>query len=473
MAKVNENKVVYPYIPNSAPKAQKEMMEFVGVEELWDLYEEIPEDLKYREKLNIPPAILDEYSIKKHTEGLLKDNITANEAISFLGAGCANHFVPAVVDEITTRGELLTCYGAESWADHGKYQIFIEYNSQLAELLDTDVMSVPQYDGAQAMATSICIANRINGRKKVLMPEIMNPQVKRVVLNYLDSNQEMLAVEPVFIKYIPGCGQLDMEDLKAKLDNDVTAVVIESVNFFGIMESSVEKIGELCKENGCEFIAYVDPISLGVLEAPTVYGATIVCGDLHSLGLHLSCGNGHAGFISMKQEEKYLVNFKDFIYGFVEPEVEGEYVFGNVLIERTHYARRAKGNEFTGTGCNLHMVSAAVYMSLMGPKGFEEVGETILYNHNYAKNKMKDLPGVKLPYASATFQEFVVNFDETGMTVAEINKKLLEKDIFGGLDISKEFPYVGQSALYAVTEVLTKEDIDSLIVALEEILVAK
>ncbi len=473
MANVKDDKIVYPYIPNSAPKPQREMMEFVGVNDLWDLYEEIPEALKYREKLDIPPAILDELGIRKHINKVLSKNTTSNEFISFLGAGCANHFVPAVVDEITTRGELLTCYGAESWADHGKYQIFIEYNSQLAELLDTDVMSVPQYDGGQALSTAICIANRINGRRKVLLPETMNPQIRRIVLNYIDSNQAEQVIEPVFVKYLPDSGKIDMADLKSKLDDSVTAVVIESVNFLGVMEECVEEVGELCKKFGAEYIAYVDPISLGVLEAPTVYGATIVCGDLHSLGLHLSCGNGHAGFISMKQEDKYIVNFKDFIYSFVEPEVEGEYVFGNVLVERTHYARRAKGNEFTGTGSALHMVSAAVYMTLMGPKGFEEVGETILYNHNYAKKRLAEIPNVKIALSGATFQEFVVNFDACGMTVEQINKKLLEKEIFGGLDISKEFPQFGQSALYAVTEVLTKEDIDCLIDALKEILSGK
>ncbi len=470
MAKVRDDKIVYPYIPNSAPGPQREMMEFVGVEDLWDLYEEIPENLKFREKLDIPPAILDEYGIKRHIEAVLGKNQTANECISFLGAGCANHYIPAVVDEITSRGELLTCYGAESWADHGKYQIFIEYNSQLAELLDTDVMSVPQYDGGQAMSTAICIANRINGRKKVLLPEIMNPQLRRIVLNYIDSNQEELKIEPVFVSCDKATGALVLEDFKAKMGPDVTAAVVEPVNFLGVMEPAVAEIGKLCAQNGCEYITYVDPISLGVLEAPTNYGATIVCGDLHSLGLHLSCGNGQAGFISMKQEEKYIMNFKDFIYSFVEPEVEGEYVFGNVLVDRTHYARRAKGNEFTGTGCSLHMVSAAVYMSLMGPKGFQDVGETIFYNHSYAKKKLAAIKGVKLPLSGATFQEFVVNFDASGKTVAEINDKLLAKGIFGGLDLSKDFPWLGQSALYCVTEVVGQQEIDALASALSEIL---
>lgn len=469
MAKVNEDKVVYPYIPNSAPESQREMMDYVGVENLWDLYGEIPENLRYYDKLDIPPAILDEFSMKKHIDEVLSQNITSNEYISFLGAGCANHYIPAVVDEITTRGEFLTCYGAESWADHGKYQTFVEYNSMLAELLETEAMSVPQYDGSQSVATAICMSNRINNKTKVLLPETMNPQIKRVVINYIDSNQPDRAIKPIFVRSNPNTGTIDLDDLKNKLDDNVTAIVLEPINFLGVIEPQAMLIGELAKSKGAEFITYIDPISLGVMEAPAKYGATIVCGDLHSLGLHLNCGNGQAGFISTMNEEKYLQNYKDFIYSFVEPEVEGEYVFGNVLVSRTHYSRRAKGNEYTGTQSALWMVSAAVYMALMGPKGFEEIGETILYNSHYAAKKLSEIKGIKLPLNGAFFQEFVVNFDESGKTVAEINTALMEKGIFGGLDLSSDFPSLGQSALYCVTEVTGKAEIDKLAESIAEI----
>lgn len=465
-----DQKTVYPYIPNSAPKTQQAMMDAVGVKSLWELYEEIPPELLYREALDIPPAILDEYSMKKHIDGILAKNTTVGEAISFLGAGCANHYIPAVVDEITTRGEFLTCYGAESWADHGKYQTFVEYNSMLAELLDTEVTSVPQYDGGQALSTAICMANRINGRQKVLLPESMNPQNRRIVKNYLDSVQDAAKIQPVFVAYDKATGALDMEDLRQKLDDGVCAVVVEPVSFLGVMEPAVAEIGALREKAGCEYIAYVDPISLGVLEAPPNYGATICCGDLHSLGLHLSCGNGQAGFISTQGKAKYLNEYKDFIYGFCEPEVPGEYVFGNLLIDRTHYAQRAKGKEYTGTGTNLWMVSAAVYMALMGPAGFAEVGETIFTNSRYAAKKLAQLPGVRLPFSGAFFQEFVVNFDATGKTVAEINQRLLEKGIFGGFDLSRDFPALGQSALFCATEVCGKAEVDTLAAALADIL---
>ncbi len=463
-------KTVYPYIPNSAPQIQEEMMKAVGVTDLWDLYEEIPEELKFRGELDIPPAILDEYSMKRHIGMLLDRNVSASEYISFLGGGCAGHYVPAVVDEITTRGEFLTCYGAESWADHGKYQTYVEYNSMLAELLGTEVISVPQYDGGQALATSVCMANRINGRTKTLLPASMNPQNKRILTNYLDSVQDELVIDIEYVDYDKETGMIDLKDLEKKLGDDVSSVMIEPVSFLGVMEANIEEAAKMVKAAGAELIVYVDPISLGLMEAPVNYGADIVCGDLHSLGLHLSCGNGQAGFISTMGEAKYMNEYKDFIYGFCEPEVEGEYVFGNLLISRTHYAQRAKGKEYTGTGVNLWMVSAAVYMALMGPKGFEELDETILLNTAYAAAKLAEIPGVKPAFSGNAFGEVTVDFSGTGRSVKDINKALLSKGIFGGLDLSGDFPELGQSALYCITETTGKAEIDALADALAELL---
>lgn len=460
---------VYPYIPNSAPLTQKQIMEYIGVNDMCELYEEIPEHLKYKSSLDIPEAILDEFSLKKHTEKLLSRNKNCMDNINFLGAGCAQHYVPAVVDEITTRGEFLTCYGAESWGDHGKYQAFFEYNSMLAELLDTEVTSVPQYDGGQAIATALSMANRINGRTKVLLPELMNPQFKGIIENYMDSVQESKRIQIEYIAHDKVSGTIDMKDLKNKLDFNTAAVLIENPGFLGMLECNAGEIGNLVNEAGAEYIVYVDPISLGLLEAPANYGATITCGDLHSLGLHLSCGNGHAGFISTQGELRYLNEYKDFIYGLAEPEIEGEYVFGNMLINRTHYAQRSKGKEYTGTGANLWMISAAVYMALMGPKGMKEVGETIFYNSHYASKELSKIRGLRLLYSGAFFKEFVIDFNDCEKTVKEINKKLLERGIFGGYDLSREFPNLGQSSLYSVTEVITKNDIDALIAAMKEI----
>ena len=180
-----ESARVYPYIPNSVPEIKAEMLREVNASDISELYVEIPEPLKMRGRLDLPEPILDEYSLKRHLEGLLNKNKNATEYLNFLGAGCAEHAIPAVCDEISGRGEFLTGYVGESYADHGKWQAFFEYCSLMAELLDMEVLSCPLYDGAQAASTSIRMASRVNGRSEVVIPRTMSPDNRLVVENYL------------------------------------------------------------------------------------------------------------------------------------------------------------------------------------------------------------------------------------------------------------------------------------------------
>ncbi len=459
-------KIVYPYIPNSVPEIKAELMKEVGVIDEMELFEEIPEQLRIPNKMNLPEPILDELSIKKHMEGILKKNKNCSDYLNFIGAGCAQHFVPAVCDEINGRGEFLTAYGAETWADHGKHQALFEYQSLMAELLDMDFLTVPTYDGAQAAATSLCMSNRINGRKKILLPGTINPENLAIIKNYVQAVHEADRLEIVIIDYDKATGLMDLQDLQNRISSDVSAVLIENPSYLGFIETQGKEIGDITRQAGAEFVVYTDPISLGVLEAPANYGATITCGDFHTLGLHLACGGCIGGFIATFDDMKYMQETKDLVDGLTETIVDGEYGFATTLIDRTHYAMREKGKEFTGTGTNLWAITAGVYLAIMGPQGMKEVGTTIMKNTRYAANKIAAIPGVEVKLTGSFFKEFIVNFDMTGKKVSEINNKLLEYNIFGGKDISTEFPGFGQSALYCVTEVHNKEEIDKLVYAL-------
>lgn len=461
-------KTVYPYIPNSVPEIQAEMLAEVGAKDVMDLYQEIPLHLRLNRPLNLPEPITDEFGIKRHIERILAQNENCTEYDNFMGAGCAQHYVPSCCDEIAGRAELLTCYGAETWADHGKYQIFFEYQSLMAELLEMDFLTVPCHCGGQAAATSLCMANRITGRKKVLLPKSMDPQNYLIVKNYLKSVRSDNEMEIVLVDHDDGTGLIDIDDLKNKIDDSTAAVLIENPNFFGLIESNAEEIGKIARNRGAEFIVYADPISLGVIEAPAVYGATLAVGDIHSVGLHLYCGGAQGGFIACPDDIKYMMEFKELVNGVTSTVVPGEIGYSVVLVERTHYAMREKGREFTGTQNNLWMAPIAVYLSLMGPKGMAEVGNTIMTNCAYAAKKLSSVQGVKIRFKEAFFKEFVLNFDDTGKTVEDINKRLLNKKIFGGIDLSGTFPWLGQSALYCVTEMSTKESIDRLASELSE-----
>lgn len=465
---MSKKQIVYPYIPNSVPEVKEEMMKVIGINDPMELYErEIPEELRFKGEMHFPEPIYDEYSIKRHTEELLNKNKNAKDYLCFIGAGCAPHFVPAVCDEINGRGEFLTAYVGESIADHGKWQAFFEYTSLMAELCDMDVLSIPMYDGPAAASSSIRMANRINGRGTVLVPERINPETMQIMKNYMNSMPEP-DIKIVTLK-CDAAGLVDVADLKSKISSDVCAVFIENPTYLGSVEVKAEEIGKIAKAAGAEFIVYTDPISLGVMEAPANYGATITCGDFHTLGLHLGAGGCQGGFIATFDDMKYISEFKDLMFGISETIVEGEYGFGEVLFDRTSYGSRDKANEFTGTSTGLWAITAGVYLAIMGPQGMEEVGTTIMQRSQYAAKKISEIPGVEVKMPGPFFKEFVVNFDMTGKTVAQINQALLGYKILGGKDLSFDFADMGQSALFCVTEVHTQADIDKLVYALKGI----
>ena len=460
----------YPYIPNSVPEVKRAMLREVGVEDESELYEEVPERLRLPGALKLPEPIEDEHAIRRHVERILARNRNCRDAVSFLGAGCAQHFVPAVVDEVVGRGEFLTCYGAETWADHGKHQAFFEYQSMIAELVDQDFLTVPTYDGPNAMAAAIGIANRLTGRRRILLPASLSPEALSVIRLFAASNQRQEELDVILVAFDRATGLLDLDDLRRKLSPDVAAVLIENPTFLGGIETGALEIGRLAKAAGAEFIVHVDPISLGVLEAPANYGARMTTGDLHDLGLHLSAGSGQGGFVTTPDEERYLWETRELVSSLTATTVPDEMGFGLCMIERTHYAQREKGKEFTGTGVNLWAIASGAYLALMGPQGMREVGEAIMQNAQYAARRLAAIPGVRLGLAGPFFKEFVLNYDGTGWSAAEVQAALLEHGIFAGLDLTRDFPELGQSALYCVTEVHEKADIDALVAALRGIL---
>jgi glycine dehydrogenase subunit 1 len=336
----------------------------------------------------------------------------------------------------------------------------------MGELLDMEVLSVPQYDGAQSAATSLRMSNRITGRREVVVPSTMNPFVFMTIKNYLNSMPEP-DIKIQVVGFDTATGLMDLADLKKKVSKDTAAVFIENPSFLGCFETQADQIGKIAREAGAEFVVYADPISLGAIAPPAQYGATIACGDFHPLGMHMQCGGGQGGFIATQDDMRYIAEFKDLMFGLTETVQEGKYGFGEVLFDRTSYGSREKGKEFTGTTTGLWAITAGVYLALMGPKGMQEVGETIMENAQYAAKRISAIPGVSLALAAPFFKEFVVNFTKTGKSVREINKRLLDEKIFGGKDISAEFPELGQSSLYCVTEIMTKRDIDKLAAGLD------
>jgi glycine dehydrogenase subunit 1 len=457
---------VHPYIPNSVPEVQAEMLREIGAASVEELYATIPERLRLKRAMNLPEPLLSEVELKKHVEAVLSRNTSCRDYLSFLGGGCSQHDVPAVCDEINQRSEFLTAYAGEPFEDHGRFQALFEYESLMGELLDMDVVNVPTFDGAQAASTSIRMASRITGRSHALVSDTVSPDRLLVIRNYCRSDLKIEAV-----RHCPVTGRVDLKDLKGKISKATAAVYFENPSYLGCVDDQGEKISDLIHQAGGISVVAVDPISLGVIEPPSHYGADIVCGDIQPLGIHMHFGGGHGGFIATRDEERFVREYPSRLFGIEETAVEGEYGFGDVLYERTSFADRDKSKEFVGTAAALWGITAGVYLSLMGPKGMQEIGKSIMQKSQYAAKRLWELRGASLSFPEAVFfKEFVVDFNKTGKSVKTINAALLREKIFGGVDLSEQFPEMGQAALFCVTEIHTKEEIDRLAESLKKIL---
>jgi glycine dehydrogenase subunit 1 len=416
--------------------------------------------------MDLPEPLLAEVALQRHVRGILTRNLTCDDHLNFLGAGCYQHYVPAVCDEVNQRSEFLTAYAGEPYEDHGRFQALFEYTSMMAELLEMDVVSVTMYDGFQAAATAIRMAARMTGRRKALLAGTLGRDKLSKIRDYCRPD-----VDIQLLPFDPMTGLMDVDALRSALSDQTAAVFFENPSYLGFLESQAAEIASLAHARGAECVVSVDPISLGILAPPGAYGADIVCGDIQPLGMHMQFGGGHAGFLASRDEPRYVMEYPTRLFGVAPTRVPGEFGFGDVAYERTSFAVREQGKEWVGTAAALWGITAGVYMALMGPQGFVEIGEGILRRAHYAAKRLGAIPGVRAPHLQSPYlKEFVVNFDGTGKTVAEIHRGLLAQRIFGGKDLSREFPEMGQSALYCVTEVHTQADLDRLAEALQEVL---
>jgi glycine dehydrogenase subunit 1 len=277
-------------------------------------------------------------------------------------------------------------------------------------------------------------------------------------------------IELVAIGFDIATGRMDLADLQAKLGDDVAAVYFENPGYLGQIESGAAEIVRLAHASGALAIAGVDPITLGVLTPPGALGADLACGDIQPLGIHMHAGGGCSGFIAFRDDPAFAGECPLELYTLLETEVAGEYAIGEAIAERTSYGARDQGKDWVGTASGLWTIAASVYMTVMGPQGFKEVGETCIARSHYAARLLGDIGGVAIRLSPAFFKEFVVDFSASGKTVAQVNAALLERGIFGGKDLSAEFPELGESALFCVTEFHDQIEIERLATAVKEVL---
>jgi glycine dehydrogenase subunit 1 len=457
----------HPFMPNSTEEMRALLLEHLGAKSAEELFEQIPADHRHEGSLGLPPALSSEASLRRHLHDTLSRNVSCSDVLSFLGGGCWQHHVPAVCDEIVRRSEFLTPVWGTTSSDFGRNQAWLEFQSLLGELVDMDYVTLPVYSWGCAVGHALRMASRITGRRKVLIPAELSAERRGVIAAYCETSDTPSHLQMEEFPTGPD-GRVDLASLERMIDSGTAAVYVENPSFTGLIETQLAAVAELVHRAGAEFIVGVDPLTLGVLQPPSTYGADIVVGSIQPLGIPMYAGGGLGGFMASRDEEKYARQYPTLQVSLART-VKGERAFPVSLLHQSSYGSREDGNDWTGNSTYLWAIGAAVYMSLMGPRGFEELGETILQRSHFAAGLIDAIPNVSVPRKSGFFKEFIVDFSEAKKTVAEINAALRQEGIFGGLDLGRHVPGMEGKALYCVTELHTEADLNKLADALGKV----
>ena len=456
---------LHPYIPNSNPVTVRQMLQETGIGSIDELFQDIPEEVRSRANLDVPRR-LPEAEVRRNVERILSKNISTREATSFLGAGVWPHHVPAAVDAILSRGEFLTSYTPyQPEISQGILQAMFEYQSLICELTLMDYANSSLYDWSTALGEAARMASRVTGRPELLIPHYSHPE-RAATLRMFAQPAGMKVTE---FAQSRETGSVEISDLRKKLSSHTAGVYIEYPSFLGFVEEEVEEISRMVHESESLFIVGVEPISLGVLRPPGDFEADIVIGEGQPLGIHMNFGGPLLGIFACRGES-LLRQMPGRVIGRTVTQDSKQDAYCMALQTREQHIRREKATSNICTNEALLALAASVYLSLLGSGGLTELCKTILDRTEYALRKLRTIRGITTPRFDAFhFMEFTVNFDATGKKVFETNDALLSSGIQGGLDLSRIFPELGQTALYCVTEVHSREDIDMLVDKLRQI----
>jgi len=458
----------HPYIPNSVLQTKKEMMQEIGIKNIEELYSDVPQKFRLKRRLNLPKPT-PEHEVKQCIETLLSKNESCKNMPVFLGGGCWPHYVPAVVDAIMQRAEFLTSYTPyQPEVSQGMLQALFEYQSMICEITAMDVANSSLYDWASGLGEAVRMAVRLNNRTEVLVPKIIHPERLATLQTYV----EPFGLNIKSIGYDPKTGLLSLEELKRHCSEKTAAVYVENPSYLGFIETQVEEISEITHPKGAVFIVGVDPISLGILKPPGEYGADIVVGEGQSLGNHMNYGGPLLGLFACRGEMELIRQMPGRVIGMTTTSDGSKKGFCMALQTREQHIRRERATSNICTNEALCALASATYLALLGSQGLSELGESVMVKAGYAMQLVSEIRGIKAPvFESPHFKEFTVNFDNAGNTVKGVHKALLKRHrIHGGKDISREFPELGKTALYCVTEIHSEEEIERLAQALKNVL---
>jgi glycine cleavage system P protein (glycine dehydrogenase) subunit 1 len=442
------------YIPNTDADRQA-MLESMGLTAIEELFDSIPEELRFAGPLNIPTA-LSEQEVLRHMQTLAARNANVEDYAAFLGAGAYHHFIPSIVPVLTSRGEFMTAYTPyQPEMAQGTLQAVYEYQTLICQLTDMEVANASLYDGSTGVAEAVLMARRITQRDDVLMSEAVHPEYRAVLRTYVQNLGMQVREIPV-----DGAGQTPLSQVRGKLSPRTACVVVQSPNFFGVIEDLTGFAEVLQRDTALLVQVVAEPVALGLLKPPGAWGADIVVGEGQAFGNAISYGGPYLGFFATR--DRYVRQMPGRLVG-ETVDTEGRRGYVLTLSTREQHIRREKATSNICTNEGLCALAATIHLCTLGKIGLRRLAELNLQRATYARQQLAAIPGCRVPFTGPTFNEFVL---ETPQLAGTLIRQLSMQHLIPGIDLGRFYPERSHQLLMCVTEMNSREDIDRLCVAL-------
>lgn len=436
------------YIPLTEQDKQ-EMLDVIGAKSIDELFGDVPKDILLNDELQIANAVPETTLFRKLSQ-IASKNVTKETHTSFLGAGVYDHYAPSVVDAMISRSEFYTAYTPyQPEISQGELQAIFEFQTLICELTDMDIANSSMYDGMTSFAEACILAFNQTRKNKIVVSKGMHYQALQVLKTYVKTREEFEIVEVDLDGTIT-----DLDKLEKAIDDDTAAVAVQYPNFYGSIED-LEKIQSFIESKKALFIVYANPLALGLLTPPGTFGADIVVGDTQPFGIPAQFGGPHCGFFATTK--KLMRKIPGRLVGQTEDD-DGNRGFVLTLQAREQHIRRDKATSNICSNQALNALASSICMSALGKQGIYDIAVQNFENANYAKEQFK-AEGFKVAEGTS-FNEFVVTFDKP---IAEINQLLAEEGFIGGFDLGQVDSNLAQNMLIAVTELRTKDEIDTFV----------
>ncbi|MFC0470504.1 aminomethyl-transferring glycine dehydrogenase subunit GcvPA [Halalkalibacter kiskunsagensis] len=443
----------YRYLPDTK-QDQEEMLAFLNISSIDELFEDIPSDLRLDGELNIPKAVPEPLLLKKMHQ-LASRNKNANYYLTFLGAGTYDHYIPSVVNHMISRSEFYTAYTPyQPEISQGELQAIFEFQTMVCELTGMDVANSSMYDGFTSLAEAASLAVASTRCSRVLVSKAVHPE-SRAILNTVADGQGYTVEEVNLADDVT-----DLEKLQEQIEKDTAAVIVQYPNFFGSIEDLAE-VKKIAEAKGALFIVSANPLALALLQAPGKLGADIVTGDMQPLGIPMAFGGPHCGYFAV--HKKFMRKVPGRIVGQTTDD-QGKRGFVLTLQAREQHIRRDNASSNICSNQALNALASAICMTALGKQGIRHMAQLNVEKADYMARCLRKKNFI-VKNQAPFFNEFVV---ELPCPVKEVNTKLLEAGIIGGFDLGSDYGFDNQM-LIAVTEQRTKEEIDQFVQILEAV----